>query len=269
MRTVPFGGVQRHLGGWLPNRRDPRDDTYSARVMQTLPQIMVNSHSLRDRSPSVRDQLQWGSCVFNAWTWCMAFLYTTRGWPDPFPSRFYPYGKYRLANGIPLSEDSGADIRGAAKVLTASGTPPEEEWPYDSAHFAAIPPANVDADAEKHQIVLYARLPSVRTIKASIIQGWPCVMGFPVPENMQSAECAATGRIQFPRADEGYLGGHSMAVAAFDDNMPFDGGLIGGFGGPNSWGSLWGDAGWWWMPYAFWTQGLATDNTTLRLEEMP
>jgi hypothetical protein len=52
-----------------------------------------------------------------------------------------------------VNEDSGAELRDAAKVLATQGVPDESEWPHEIERFTDAPPANVVADAAKRRAI--------------------------------------------------------------------------------------------------------------------
>ncbi len=248
-------GVTRHLCGWRPSKPDHRD--LVARGLEAA--APPPKADLRPKCPPVRDQGPWGTCVANASLEAMGANYIREGRADPLLSRFDLYYETRVLEGVSPSEDSGLEIRDAMKVLANQGACLETTWPYVDENFAAAPSVVAQDEAAKHKIIFYLRLPSLRTIKASIAQGFPVVGGFPVPENMQSDECARTGMVHFPTPSEGFVGGHAVMFVGYDDAerlVTFQ----------NSWSTSWGAAGFGFLPYRFFTDGLVADCWTIRRE---
>ena len=61
-------------------------------------------------------------------------------------------------------------------------------------------------------------------------------------------------------ATEQVLGGHAVSIVGYDDTMPVDGRSPGRFIVRNSWGTSWGDNGYFYMPYdVLKTPGMASD----------
>lgn len=260
-RYATIAGKVRHISGWRPDLPDPRDRIAGPELANA--QIPA-AHDLRPLCPPVRDQGRLGSCTANASLEAMGFLYTKAGKKDPNLSRLFCYYFSREDEGTPPDEDSGCQIRDVVKTLAKRGCCLESEWPYvdDGAAFAETPSMDAIEQAMEHQIRLYIRLPSLRTIKASIAAGFPPIGGFSVPDNLMSDACAKTGIVQYPTAAEGFEGGHCVLFVGYDDaveRLTFQ----------NSWSSAWGAKGFGFLPYRFVTDGIATDFWTVRSEEQP
>ena len=140
-----------------------------------------------------------------------------------------------------------------------AGRPPETDWPYDITLFAVEPPPSAYADAASHKLLQYQRvLPRLNQIKSCLAAGFPFVFGFTVYESFESDAVAATGVVPMPGTSESVLGGHAVMAAGYDDSQMR---LI----VRNSWGSGWGQAGYFTMPYAYVLDSdLASDFWTLR-----
>ena len=112
--------------------------------------------------------------------------------------------------------------------------------------------------AEKHRTVDYRAVEqSIEQLKAALIQGFPVVFGFTVYESFESDDVAKTGLMPMPKDGEKILGGHAVAVVGFDDSKKL-------FTIRNSWGSGWGDKGYFFMPYEFITNpDMASDFWTV------
>jgi C1A family cysteine protease len=224
---------------------------------------------LRPQCPPVVDQGQIGSCTANSSASAMAFL-EHQGHKDKLFSRLFIYAMTRTLEGTPLSEDSGAEIRDVMKALAQYGVPYETEWPYDTSKFSVMPPAQAKTDALQHKAVMYLRCPSLYTVKASLHQGFPVVIGFSVPDNMMSEECAQSGIVLPPAPDEAFDGGHAVLAVGYDDNF-MCGDEKGAIICQNSWGTGWGVGGYFYLPMSFWSGGagaLASDCWTIRRAEV-
>ncbi len=261
-RFASVQGVQRHMKGWRPDRPDPRDKHFS--VPETTP--LPSAADLRPLCPPVVDQGSIGSCTANSSSSAMAFLERQAG-NDKLYSRLFIYAMTRTLEGTPLMEDSGAEIRDVMRALSTFGVPYEDEWPYDTSQFSVDPPAQAKNDALQHKALMYFRCPNLFSLKASIAQGFPAVIGFVVPDNMMSDTCARTGIVLPPAIGEGFDGGHAVLAVGYNDDFSQFGGPVGGVLCQNSWGPGWGIGGYFWLPMAFWEGGagaLVSDCWTIR-----
>lgn len=260
-RIVKIAGVDRHMKGWRPDKPDPRDQHLMVSEAVKLP----DTADLRPQCPPVVDQGQIGSCTANSSSSAMAFL-EHKGRQDALFSRLFIYAMTRHLEGTPLSEDSGAEIRDVMKALSTYGVPYETEWPYLETKFTVDPPAQAKTDALQHKAVLYYRCPSLYSLKASLHQGFPVVIGFSVPDNMMSQKCADTGIVLPPAPGEAFDGGHAVLAVGYDVNFAC-GSEHGAVLCQNSWGMGWGINGCFWLPMSFWSGGagaLASDCWTIR-----
>ncbi len=246
--------------GWVPDLPDKRDFKYAAPsvILRALPDKV----DLRKECPPVYDQRKLGSCTANAIG--AAFEFELRK-QDPamdfMPSRLFIYYNERvIENTVPI--DSGASIRDGIKTVHNQGVCPEDEWPYNIAKFADKPPDPCYADALHHQVSCYDRIPrTLAQMKGCLADGFPFVLGFTVYESFESEPVAKTGNLNMPEEGEAAVGGHAvLAVGYTDDSKRF---LM-----RNSWGSAWGKAGYFTMPYDYLLNAdLSDDFWTIRLVE--
>jgi len=100
---------------------------------------------------------------------------------------------------------------------------------------------------------------SLAQLKGCLAAGFAFVFGFTVYESFESPEVAKTGDVQLPSPGEQVLGGHAVMAVGYAD-------ASGRFLVRNSWGSNWGKAGYFTMPYAYLVDAnLASDVWTIRL----
>lgn len=265
MRAVKDGlGVSRHLAGWRRDLPDHRDLVMRTSRVAAVLQPSAASLSIFSTIP-VYDQGQEGSCSANMGCAQVVHLEALAGRLGSFwPSRQNLYKSTRVTEQTPLTEDSGAQIRDVYAALKVYGVCSEALDPY--ADGFSNPITDVQrADALKHQALLYFSVPDLRTVKASILQGFPVGFGFTVYDNMMSEACAASGLVLMPEPGEAVDGGHANLVIGYDDSKKI-GASVGAFECRNSWGQGWGDGGNLWLPYDYKTSGLATDFWTLRTE---
>jgi C1A family cysteine protease len=236
--------------GWKPGLPRISHPLYSARVeLDALP-LKVD---LRPECPPVYDQGQLGSCTGNGWAGAVEFLFKKQGLQDFTPSRLFIYYNERvLDNDVP--QDAGASISDGAHVVSTQGCPHEALWPYDISAFADAPPQNVYQDGLQHLALQVQQVQQdLATMKEVLSEGLPIVIGFTVYQSFESDHVAQTGIVPMPGHHEQVLGGHCVVVVGYDDSQKR-------FIMRNSWGTGWGQAGYFTMPYQYLTNPrLASD----------
>ena len=242
--------------GWIPDLPDARDHTYLlAPRVKALPRV-----DLRPECPPVYDQGQLGSCTANAIGAAIQFDRMKQSLsPDFVPSRLFIYYNERVIEHT-VSTDSGAMIRDGIKATSKLGVPPETEWPYAINHFTTPPSVKAYQDALANRAVSYARLRRYLTsFKNCLAAGYPFVFGFSVYESFESIVVDKTGTVPMPTNKEQLLGGHAVLAVGYDN--PSRRFIV-----RNSWGTGWGDAGYFTMPYEYLTDAnLSDDFWTIRL----
>lgn len=243
-----------HGYGW----RQPRQPShrFPYRLARVEAGALPSKVDLRPSCPGVYDQGQLGSCTANAWAGLIEFLQIQEKLPLFTPSRLQIYYDEREMNGD-TADDTGAACADGAQVVSKQGAGPESEWPYDVAQFAVAPPAQVVSDALKHLTFNVQQVAQdLTTMKETLAGSLPIVIGFTVYESFESTAVAQSGVVALPGPGEQVLGGHAVLVVGYDDSTSM-------FIVRNSWGSGWGQSGYFMMPYAYLTNPqLASDFWT-------
>jgi C1A family cysteine protease len=243
--------------GWIPDIPDQRDHLYSAppAFLAALPP----STDLRAACPTVYDQGQLGSCTANAIGGAIEFDRLLQKLPDFVPSRLFIYYNERVIEGT-VNSDSGAQIRDGIKTVASQGVCPEPEWPYDITKFAQKPSAKAYTDAVTDRAISYQSLvQDLNQMKGCLASGYPFVFGFTVYESFETAAVARSGHAPMPGSGERVIGGHAVMAVGYDDASQ-------SFLVRNSWGTGWGLAGYFTLPYSYLIQpGLASDLWTIRI----
>ena len=241
--------------GWKPSLPDLRDHIADASELKVLDEV-----DPRADLPDVFDQGQLGSCTANAVAAAVEHDATLNGSDPGFLSRLWTYFFERRIEGSPADKDTGAFGRDGFKVCKTIGVPLEKEWPYDIAKFSEEPPASLANDARLHRISNYRSVPrNLDSMKAVLSNRQPIAFGFTVYESFESQGVASTGIVPMPTRSERTLGGHEVLLVGYLKSEP-NYGLV-----RNSWGTSWGIAGYFLMPWAYILDAnLASDFRTIR-----
>jgi C1A family cysteine protease len=208
---------------------------------------------LRPECPVIYDQGQLGSCTGNGWAGAVEFLFKKQGLEDFTPSRLFIYYNERVLDND-VSQDAGASIADGAHVVSTQGCPHEALWPYDITAFTDKPPQNVYDDGLKHLALQVQQVDQDLAAMKEVLQsGLLIVIGFTVYQSFESDKVAQTGIVPMPGHHEQVLGGHCVDLVGYDDSQSR-------FIARNSWGTGWGQDGYFTMPYAYLTNPrLASD----------
>lgn len=212
----------------------------------------------------VEDQLSLGSCVANAFTSACEQLK-----PNSY-SRLFTYynGRIKIEN----QTGEGMQPRDGAKALNHWGTPLESIYPYDISKENIEPGPEVYAAALPFKVTRYERIPcaaegtqtleSIRAlelaIKSALSEGLPVVIATRVGEEIRHLigpwqthkMHSVSGLIRTPNA---YIGNHMMMIIGYDDSIVQPNPSMNQNGSwlvQNSWGTVYGDGGFFGYPYA-------------------
>ena len=230
--------------GWKPALPDFRKLRYSAKL-ETL-KALPASVDMRAQCPPVYDQSNLGSCTANSIAGAIEFGLMKEKDTYWTPSRLFIYYNERVIEGD-VGQDNGASNADGLTTVNKQGVCPETEWPYVISQFAVKPPAQAYTDATKTEVSQYAAVTqSLAQMQACLAEGYPFVIGFTVYESFESNAVTTTGIVPMPSAGEQVLGGHSVLVVGYDNGTQR-------FIVRNSWGTSWGQAGYFTIPYAYFT----------------
>lgn len=244
--------MKAHKYTWKRDYHDARDH-----YVETSPHFKLtkaalpSSVDLRKWCSPVEDQGQLGSCTGNALVAAMEFIENKDGLFEQAGkfvdlSRLFVYYNERVIEGT-VTQDAGAMISDGIKSLVSSGICTEATWPYNIAKFAVRPSAKAIAEAKTRKITHYARVSrdnGIIGVKTALASNYPVVFGFTVYESFESDAVAQTGILPMPAPGEQILGGHAVLAVGYNDATQRI--IV-----RNSWGSGWGQAGYFTMPYAY------------------
>ena len=245
-----------HQYGWIPDVPDHRDMSYEyLGVDLSLPKQI----DLSLLCPPVYDQGSLGSCTANAICVAIQSVRNKQNLkPDFVPSRLFIYYNERVMENS-IASDSGAQIRHGIKSVASNGDCPETSWPYDVAKFDVKPTSQCYLEAIKYTTIRYQRVPQIiNSMKGCLAAGYPFIFGFSVYSGIDNI--SKTGELNMPAHDEVLEGGHAVVAVGYDDSTQR-------FLVRNSWGTNWGNNGYFTMPYDYLTNtNLVDDLWTIRLE---
>lgn len=225
---------------WVPDRPDHRDFKWAdhGERVATLPARV----DLRHLMSAVEDQGKLGSCTGNALAGNLEYI-ANKGGASFEASRLFIYYNERQVEGT-VRTDSGALIRDGIKTLHQYGVCQEPTWPYVISRFRLKPVAKAYKEGATRKIQKYIRIESLLNLKMCLAAGYPVVFGFTVYESFESDKVTSSGVVPMPGKDEQVLGGHAVLAVGYDDSAKR---LI----VRNSWGSSWGQAGYFTFPYDY------------------
>ncbi len=248
----------RRAYGYVQDEKDELDYKYSA--IRPTDVAVPPSVDLRSQCSPVRDQGQLGACTgFAIAAGLREFMQIKQSGNCVSMSPLFLYYEERKLEHT-IQQDAGAQPRDGMKVLTKLGCAPEADDPYNTAAFTNPPSGGAVRDAKGYTIAAYHRLANLDEIKACLAGGMGLMIGFKVYQSFESEDVAKTGKMPMPAPTESTVGGHAVFVAGYNTDPTWDGGgylII-----KNSWGTDWGDQGYFYMPWAYVQPSLVTDAWT-------
>jgi len=237
-----------HKLNWVRPKSKPHP---SLRLVRT-PDLLPVKVDLRPGDTPIFDQGTEGSCTMNAG--CGLYDYLVKG--AVVTSRQFGYYSELEIDGN-LGTDAGSSLATCAVVFNMRGVCLESLCPYNSATMFERPPIEAWNDALTRKISERVSIPQdLNSMKQCLSEGNPFIYGMSV---FDSFETAPNGVVPMPEWLARSLGGHALMIVGYDDFSKR-------FIGRNSWGTDWGDKGYFTIPYRYLTNPkLADDFWTFRL----
>jgi hypothetical protein len=183
-------------------------------------------------------------------------------YPEKYPSlinlsRLYLY--YWERNFEARLGQEGAYMQDIFEVLQNKGVCTEANWPYETTKQNIQPPVECDTEAQTYKIKEYQNLIAATTlsqweiakdktisnIKHAVCQGRPVCIGMNVTQSFNENGRTIKDWKKFDwDPSKNSLGGHAVVIIGFDD-------AVQRFLVQNSWGSEWGDGGFFGIPYSY------------------
>jgi len=235
--------------GWRPDKPDHRDLICDLKAKKGAPKNI----DLRKTGhlPPVYDQGQTGSCTGNGIAGAVEYGLRAQGKADYIPSRLFIYYNERVIENT-TDQDAGAEIRDGIKVVASLGAPNEDVWPFDPNQLTTRPSDAAYAEAKKHIIKQYSRVPvKLANIVNVLSHNIPIVFGATLYRSFESDAVAQTGVVPMPSNTETVVGGHCMLIVGSEGSN---------FIVRNSWGEGWGDRGYCYIPHDYLTNEHLADD---------
>lgn len=217
------------------------------------------------RYPAVGDQGQIGACAAWATAWDLSFewrkLHRT-SWLRFSPRQEYDYYSDTYNGGKDGGSwpDQDASIASTVGLLQFKALPEppvliDNPQPTYDAYGRTVA-----VDAAKHrfnpaftQLTGYsmgAGPGALDALRPVIASGHPVLIAFPVYPEYDNAT-NTNGLIETPHAGETSRGGHENVILAYNDNLRFPDGEVGGVEIQNQWNTWWSVGGRAWMSYGY------------------
>jgi C1A family cysteine protease len=247
--------------GYIPDLPDVRDLLMVRKPLKTIPKKV----SFREKGVfgTPFDQGNLGSCTYNAISKTHRAALVAQGKPVFEASRLFGYYGEREIEGT-IDVDAGAMIRDGMQVAAKLGMCDETVWPYDIAAFRTRPSDAAYLVAAEHQCVIYRRAPrTVSGVLDTLARGFPIVCGFTVYDSFESDEAARTGDVPVPASGERVRGGHAVVLSGYEQVSKTKTRLE----WLNSWGTEWGDGGYFHTSTTFLSKCHVSDLWTIEVTE--
>jgi len=241
---------------WKADKKDSRDYKY-----QVTAKVSPNVVDLRQYCSPIENQGNLGSCTGQSIAGAIELLNKRNGKPTDV-SRLFIYYYERALLGT-INYDSGAYIRDGIKVTNHNGVSLERYWPYDISKYKLEPVNEAKNDALTRKVTRYERVADFNGCIDALSNGYPVVVGFYVYQSFMSATVARTGNMPYPNTKrERLLGGHAVLLVGYNKSKKV-------FIVRNSWGTSWGDKGYFYMPFDVIKPNMSSDYWVIKSVNNP
>jgi hypothetical protein len=243
-----------HGMGLIPNPPDPRDYLVASSPDAILPETLRHeivsapdlsrSFGVKARDlPPIWDQDGVGACAAYATDRLVCHARKRQGLPYVEPSHLFTYYNARALYGHEAElHDTGSAPSLCLESARKYGIAPATDWPFDRRKVVVKPSDAAYVDAELHQALSTWMIPDgdVAAVQASLMDGWPVMVGLPLFENFGTDE---KGLVPGPKGSiRGY---HEVTIRGW---RPWWGGCL---ATDNQWTTAWGKRGRCFLPVSY------------------
>jgi parallel beta-helix repeat protein len=269
------GGMASTTLGGLWNPGGPKESatthivspsTYLKSHPEPLPALVDNSAGL----PPVGNQQSQGSCT----AWAIGYYHSSyiENRESPLDltqpeNQTSPAFLYNVANG---GFNGGSYMEDVADLLISNGACSMAEMPYDTGDYTSWPSedwiwvSGMKRKAVSQNWLNVADADGMKALKTHIANGNTATIGISVWGNFDNIEMFDNTYCSSERYGSD-RGGHIVTICGFDNNKVTSDGM-GAFKMVNSWGTGWGDSGYWWMTPEAMVDGYLGYGWTMFLE---
>ena len=207
---------------------------------ENQPPAMPSSIDLSGNFPLPGNQGRQSSCV----GWATAYALKSyqekveEQWDFSVGTIFSPAWVYNQVN---FGVDGGAYITDGLQLLVDKGAASWASMPYNENDYVAQPDASVIAEAAQFKALEYGTISSVQQMKAALANRNPIVAGIVVYGSLNNLSGSDAVYNDISGSERGR---HAVVIVGYDDER-----FGGAFKVINSWGTAWGDGGYFWLPY--------------------
>jgi GNAT superfamily N-acetyltransferase len=162
-------------------------------------------------------------------------------------SRIYGFVRARQLEGtMTLGPRRGVFLINAARVFAGWGQVSETRWPYPKrgASWPPPEPPGLDKIARFNKIYSYSRIRNLEDARRCIAYDGPFLVSISINSGWAKAP---NGAISMPEPGQPFTENHCVCVVGYDDNTRL-------LHFVNSWGPGWGDKGFGFLPYDYFTR---------------
>lgn len=238
-----------HRYGALPQLPSVKDFLFSRVHLSGLP--LPPKTNNRVFCGPVKDQGQQGSCT--AHSECSQIEYDERRFknnPVVLSPAFIYYLERELEGALDQG-DCGAQPRTSCQVVRKYGVCTLAQMPYSDTDFSTPPTRAQLQEALAYSNNAYHLISTLLDMKSCMASGYGFNLAFEVFSSFESDAVAQSGLMPVPNVNtEDDLGGHQTFAVDYDDTVKCPGASgPGAFFVQNSWGTGWGQDGFFWMSY--------------------
>ena len=206
---------------------------------------LPTSVDLSDRMPPIGNQGNQQSCV--AWS----IAYALKSYQEKVElGQQFTFSPSYIYNQINNGMNAPTYVTDGLNILSEQGVCQYDEMPYNENDWTTKPSEASRANAKKFRIDFWRRVNVLDTkeVKAQLSAGYPVIIGADVSKEFIND--GYTQKAAYIWKDAGTpAGGHCMLLVGYDDAKS-------AFRVMNSWGKDWGDNGFGWIDYKFFSQGV-------------